>query len=344
MDKEVRKIIRPIILLFCLMIFSSTVFYVLLYWDGRQESFLRCLYMVTITISTIGYEDLLGVKNSPTMMMFNIVAIVAYMLIVAYTISNFTAFLVEGRLTRYFLYRKNRKRIRKMDQHTIICGIKDIGSFTAQELHQTQRPFVVVDDDPAVLEALRQEIPNLVYLEGDSTDDHILVEAGAEKAAALVAALADDKDNLYLVLAAREINPNIKIAAKYNAPRTRQKLLNAGAAYLVSPPMIGGMRIASELVRPQVVSFLDRMLRSESDTGLRIEDLPVPDDSPYIGKTLGDLYQHTKTLIIAYFDSSSNDFQYNPNPTQTIAANMTLIFIATPPTRQTLQKALAGPA
>lgn len=342
MDNEIKKILRPIILLLCLMIFSSSVFYVLAHWEGQKHSFLRCLYMVTITISTIGYEDLLGVKNSRAMMTFNIVAIIAYMLIVAYTISNFTAFLVEGRLTKYFLYRKNRKRIKKMDQHTIICGIKDIGGFTARELHQTKRPFVVVDDDSAEIEALRQDIPDMVSFHGDATDDHILVEAGAGKAAALVAALADDKDNLYLVLAAREINPNIKIAAKYSAPRTRQKLLNAGAAYLVSPPMIGGMRIASELVRPQVVSFLDRMLRSEQDTGLRIEDLAVSEKSPYIGKTLGELQSQTGVLTIAYHDPQTEDFRYNPSADEKIAANMALIFIATPPQRQSLQKALNG--
>ena len=115
MDKEIKKILRPIVLLLILLLVSSVVLYGLVRYEGGKESFLRCVYMVTITISTIGYEDMIGTKDSNILMAFNIIAIFMYMVLVAYCISNFTAFLVEGRFKKYFQRKKILKRIRKMD-------------------------------------------------------------------------------------------------------------------------------------------------------------------------------------------------------------------------------------
>ena len=227
-----------------------------------------------------------------------------------------------------------------MDQHYIICGIRDIGFFAAQELHQTQRPFVVIEESSEAIERLRQEIPSLVYLQGEAADEQILNQAGVDKAAAIIACLDDDKDNLYLVLTARELNKKLKIAAKYNHPKTRKKLLNTGASCLVSPHMIGGLRIASELIRPQVVSFLDRMLRSEQDKGLRVEDISVPQDANFVGKTFLELYHHCKVLVISYQNPQTGEFEYNPDPQESIKAGMVLIFIGTADNREALKKLL----
>ena len=341
MDKEINKILRPIVLLICLMIFFSVLFQMLMRYEGREVSLLRCFYMVTITVSTVGYEDLLGTKDSNLLMLFTIISIMLYMVAVAYTISNFTAFLVEGRLKRYFLLKRTLKRIKKMDQHYIICGIKDIGVFTAKELHKTKRPFVVIEENAEAIEELSHEIGSLVSLQGDPTDDHLLKQAGIEKAQALIGCLEDDKDNLYLVLAAKELNPEIKIAAKCNLPKNQKKLLKAGASYLVSPHMIGGLRIASELIRPYVVSFLDRMLRDEKEIGVRLEDMEVQEGAAFVGKTFSDLYQKSGILIIAYHNPKTGDFKYNPDPKEIIEPKMVLIFIGIPENRIALQKLLS---
>jgi len=338
MDKELRRLFRPVLLLLLLIFVFAEIFYVLCQTQGRDISYLRCLYMVVITISTIGYEDMIQTTGSRMLSIVNITMILVSMVTVAYAISNFTAFLVEGHLEKYFLRKSHLKRIRKMEQHYIVCGIKDIGIFVAKELFETKRPFVVIEDSPAAIEALSKEIPSLVIIEGDATDDHLLTQAGIARAAGLIACLDSDKENLYLVMAARELNKTLQIAAKFNSPKNRQKLLKSGASCLVSPNMIGGMRIASELFRPQVVGFLDKMLRSKSDAGVRVEELVIPEDSPLIGRTLLDIYQRTGILVISLYDRQGNDYQYNPGPNQPITAGVTLIYIASPDQRLRLEK------
>ena len=206
---------RPVALLLLLIFVFAGIFYVLCRSEGRDMPYLRCLYMVIITISTIGYEDMIGTSASTTLSILNIVVILISMVIVAYTISNFTAFLVEGHLEKYFLRKAYLKRIQKMEQHYIICGVKDIGIFVAKELYETKRPFVVIDESLPAIEALRQEIPSLVHLEGDAAEDYILIQAGIGKARGLIACLDNDKENLYLVMAAKELNKNLQIAAKF---------------------------------------------------------------------------------------------------------------------------------
>ena len=341
MDPEIKKILKPIVLLAILLLVSSIMLYGLALYEGRDVTFLRCVYMVTITISTIGYEDMMDMKSSPLLMIFNIVAIFCYMILVAYCISNFTAFMVEGRFRRYFQQRRFLKRIRKMENHYIICGIKDVGVFAAQELAQTQRPFVVIDDDVSALEKLRNEIPDLITVTGDSTEKSVLENAGIKKARALIACLETDKDNVYLILEASELNPNLELAAKYDAPHTMSKLQKAGAKFMVCPSRIGGMRIASELIRPRVVSFLDLMLRDKTEEGIRVEQVKVAEHSSWVGKPLGQLYQQTKVLTIGCQQPSRNDYMYNPDPQTMIEAHMILIFIASPEKRKLLEDQLA---
>jgi voltage-gated potassium channel len=342
MDYDIKKILKPVLFLVLLMAASTFVLYVACHWEGRQVGLLQCLYMVTITMSTIGYEDMIGTQGSRLLTALNIGLIVLYMLAVAYAVSNFTAYLIEGRLSNYFQRNKTRKRIRAMDQHYIICGVKDIGAHVARELHETKRPFVVIDDSAAAIEELRREMPKISALEGDPTSDEMLQQAGIGRAKALIAALENDKENLYLVVAAKDLNPSIKIAARYNSPATRHKFVNAGASSLVSPNMIGGMRIASELVRPQTVSFLDTMLRNRQEAGTRVEEVEVPEGSPLAGRTLLELRREAGVTVVAYKDPAKPDFQYNPDPDTRLKPGMTVIFIANPEKRAAVERCLAA--
>lgn len=341
MDYDIRKILKPVLFLALLMAASTFVIYAACQWEGRPAGLLQCLYMVTITMSTIGYEDMVGTQGSPLLTALNIGLIVVYMLAVAYAVSNFTAYLIEGRLSNYFQRNKNRKRIRAMDHHYIICGIKDIGAHVARELHETRRPFVAIDDSRQAIEALRRDLPRMAALEGDPTSDEMLQQAGIGRARALIAALENDKENLYLVVAAKDLNPKIKIAARYNNPATRHKFVNAGASSLVSPNMIGGMRIASELVRPQTVSFLDTMLRNKQEAGTRVEEAEVPAGSAMIGRDLLDLHREAGVTAIACREPGGEEFRYNPDPHTSLAAGMTVIFIAGPEKRMAVERRLA---
>lgn len=341
MDYDIKKILKPVLFLVLLMAASTFVLYAACHWEGRQVGLLQCLYMVTITMSTIGYEDIIGTQGSRLLTALNIGLIVLYMLAVAYAVSNFTAYLIEGRLSNYFQRNKTRKRIRAMDQHYIICGVKDIGAHVARELYETKRPFVAIDDSSGAIDELRREMPRLTSLLGDPTSDEMLQQAGIGRAKALIAALENDKENLYLVVAAKDLNPGIKIAARYNNPATRHKFVNAGAASLVSPNMIGGMRIASELVRPQTVSFLDTMLRNRQEAGTRVEEVEVPSGSPLAGRTLLELRREAGVTAVAFKDPDSPEFQYNPDPDTRLKPGMTVIFIANPEKRLAVERRLA---
>ncbi len=339
MDKEIKKIIKPVLFIFLLIFLFSIIQYIFALIENVENiTYLKCLYHVIITLSTVGYTDILNSQDSILLTSFNTFSIIVYMVSVAYAISNFTAFLIEGRLKRYFQYKKNLKRISKMNDHYIICGIKDIGVFVAKELHETKRPFVVIDESMNAIDRLKLDIPDLVFIEGDSTDDSVLIEAGIKNAKAMIASLDNDKENIYLVVASKDLNKQIMIAAKFINPKTRQKFINAGASYLVSPNMIGGLRIASELIRPQVVSFLDRMLRSKKGESIRVEELDVKEDSAYINKTMLDFYKETNMLVISFYNPDSGDFDYNPDPNKKIKSGMSLIFIATPDQRLVVEK------
>lgn len=338
MDQEVKKIFRPLLLVGLLVFIFAAIFYLIIHAQGGQIPFLRCLYMVIITISTVGYEDQINSKDSTLLTIVNIGVILTCMVAVAYSVSNFTAFLVEGRVTRYFLLKKNLKRVRKMRDHYIICGIKNIGLFAARELAETRRSLVVIDDNPAALDQLHKSLPDVVCFEGDATDDQVLRQAGIEHAYALAACLENDKDNLYLVMTARELNKKLLLAAQFNSPASRQKLLNVGASVVVSPNMIGGLRLISEVIRPHVATFFDRMLHSKTEAGLRVEQYTLSDHSVFVGRSIQNFYQTTGLQIIAYQSPGATDFTYNLAPDTPLSAGQTLIFIATPDKRLALEK------
>ncbi|HCL55887.1 MAG TPA: hypothetical protein DHW82_02630 [Spirochaetia bacterium] len=343
MDKDLKKILKPLIYLISLIILFSFMMYGLVLWEGIEGvTFLKCWYMQIITFSTIGYGDLFDSFKSQSLTTFNTITIFFYMIAVAYAVSNFTAFLIEGRMKQYFFYKKVLKRISKLENHYIICGIQDIGYFVVKELHETKRPFVVIEKDLNELEAIKKEIPDIIAINGDETDDTILIQAGIKNAKALIASIETDKDNLFLIVTAKELNKNIEIASKVVNPKLTKRFITAGAKYFVSPFMIGGMRIASELIRPQVVSFLDRMLRSKSAVGVRVEEVEIPDQSKFIGKNFIDVFKESGILPISYYNPENQDFEYNPDPHKTIIAHMKLIFIATPDQRIALEKAVHG--
>ena len=326
MDEEIKKILTPILFLGMLIIAASFLFYGLAHLAGHDVTLLTSLYHVAITVSTVGYEDIIGCAGSRLLTIANIALIFISMLAVAYAVSNFTAFLIEG----------------KMNRHYIICGAKDIGIYVARELADTKRQFVVIDESAHALEILKKEVPKAVAIEGDPTDDAVLAKAGIQKAVALIAALETDKENLYLVVAAKDLNNGIKIASRFNNPATRHKFINAGASSLVSPNMIGGMRIASELVRPKTVSFLDTMLRNKGDAGMRVEEVVIPAGSPFAGRTLLDVHKESGVLVISYKHPDREEFEYNPAPTAKVAQGMVLIFIAHPEQRILMERKMMG--
>lgn len=314
------QVIKTAALLVGTIVFGSLGYYIVL---GFKASFLDCVYMTIVTVSTVGYGEMIEVKTPAAkiytmgLMLFGIGAL-------GYAISLMTAFLVEGQLTDMLRRRRVEKTIAKLKGHTIVCGGGQTAYHVIEELDLVQTDIVVVEADASNLEPYKRW-PDLLTVIGDASDDEVLERAGIARARGLVLTLPSDKDNLFVTVSARQLNPSLRIVAKGVGPKMRNKLLRAGANAVVSPNTIGGLRLASELVRPSVVSFLDAMLR-KSDQTLRIEEIPVKADSKLADKTIAscELRSGFNLLILALMDRSMN-IDFNPGPNATIEAGKTIV-------------------
>ncbi len=286
---------------------------------GPSVTFLDALYMAIITLSGVGYGEIVDTSNSPGLRMFNIVVVLLGVTLTVYVFSAVTAFLVEGELTNFFWRRKMQKRIGELKNHYIICGLGTTGRHAVEELHKTGTPFVVVEAHEDNITKFREHageaFKEMLYVIGDATDEEVLVQAGLERAKGMIVGLAADKDNLVITVMVRQQNPAIRIVARCTDQKFSERMLKAGANSTVSPNRIGGLRLASELLRPHVVSFLDLMLQEKSRT-LRIEDIEIGAASPWMGSALRalDLRGKYDLLALAVKSAEGKESVFRANP------------------------------
>jgi len=305
------------------------------YWfiGGRQYSFVDTLYMTVITITTIGFEEVIDLSGNVGGRIFTIFIAIAGVGVMAYIFTNITALVVEGQLTESFRRRRMEKIAGNYKDHYIVCGLGRVGSYIANELHATKRPHVVVDVNKSNLGADLESFGDEVFIEGDATDSDTLLKAGVEKAAGLFAVAGDDNQNLVVSLTAKQLNPKLRVVARCNDMRNGEKMKKAGADAVVSPCAIGGLRMASEMVRPTVVSFLDIMLR-DREKNLRVEELPVPES--FVGRPISalNLKRFPHALLLAA--KTGDNWVYNPSENYVIDRKNTLVFMTTPEGRDEL--------
>ncbi len=284
------------------------------------------LYMTVITMTTVGYgetRELTQIGRAFTMLL-----VVTSIGIAGYAISTVAAYVVEGEFNRVFRGRKMDNRIARMRDHIVLCGAGRTGIEIAQELYKTLTPFVIIEKDEAALQRLKflKEIP---YLQGDATRDSILRRSGIERAQGLLAVLPDDQANVFLVLTVRALNPDLRIISRLTDDNNRQKLVRAGADAVVQTQAIGGLRMASMMIRPSVVTFLDKMLRVTGET-LRVEELAAT--ASMQGKTLEqlNLTERTGLLVVALQRPDEQEYSFNPKPSTELAKGDVLIVIGSP--------------
>lgn len=202
--------------------------------------------------------------------------------------------------------------IARLKDHVIVCGAGGTGRHCIEELTKIGRPFVVIDNDEEKLQVLQQTCGEFPYVVGRAETDEVLTKAGIGCAAGLITALPDDKDNLFITLSAKVLNPDLRIASKGVEDHVRRKMVIAGANAVVSPTAIGGLRLVSELLRPATTGFLDTMLRQR--TSWRFDELVVGKGSALAGKTLAsaDLRQIADILVVAARHPGQEGFIYNP--------------------------------
>jgi voltage-gated potassium channel len=271
-------------------------------WLGPGHvSFLDALYMAVITLAGVGYEEVISTRGSTVLRIFNMFIVVFGVMITVYVFSSVTAFLVEGQITDIFWRRKMLKKISQLADHFIVCGLGDTGRHAVEELQKTGTPYVVVEHNEENINKFREShqrtADEMLYIVGDATDVALLEQLGIDKAKGLITTLASDKENLVITVLARQKNPKIRIIARCIDTKFAERILKAGANSTVSPNQIGGMRIASEALRPHVVGFLDLMLKEKSRT-LRIEEIDVRENSPWAGKRLADLALKTRFNLL----------------------------------------------
>ena len=325
-----RRLFYAIVALIAMTAFAVTGYRVL---GGPHVTFLQSLYMAIITLAGVGYGEIIDTSQNPALRIFNMFVVGLGVTITVYVFSVVTAFLVEGEIRNLFWRRTMQKRIQALKDHCIVCGLGDTGRYAVEELHKTKTPFVVIESNADNIKRFQEHesgsYREILYVVGDATDEIALDAAGLDRAGCVIAAVNSDKDNLVITVMVRQNNPKLRIVARYADIKFADRMLRAGANTTVSPNVIGGLRLASEALRPHVTSFLDLMLRDKART-LRIDEIVVPTASPWIGRRLDDLkfrarYNLMPLAVKTSVGEHRHDFLVNPPDTLALQAGAVLI-------------------
>lgn len=306
-------------------------------WAEPTPSFSDAFYMTIITITTVGYGEVVPADSFGERLFMGLLAIGGFGTI-TFLFTSLSVFFLETDLDVTLRRRRMEKRIKKLHHHYIICGFGRVGRNVAQELLATHRSFVAIDLDEAQLISQQERIPDLLYLHGDASDDELLLAADIEDARGVFAVTDDDSRNLMIALTAKQLNPKLRVVARCHETRNIPKLRKAGADSVISPDFTGGMRIASAMIRPHVVTFLEEMLRTEHR--LRLEEVQVPED--FEPKRLGDLGMGGRDYLLLAV-RFRGDWEFNPPADYEIRPGQILVIMATPEGRHQLERLLGVP-
>ncbi len=304
---------------------------------GWQAPVMDALYMAFNTISTIGFAEVINVKDSHWGRLFTMALGFTGIAVTWYLFSTFTAFVLETNLNHAYRRRRMESAINALSGHYIVCGIGRVGGYVADELLKTEREFVVIDVDTGRLTAHEERTGHHVYLQGDAADDDLLLRAGVTRAAGVFAVTGDDSKNLVVSLSTKQLNPAVRVVARVHDRRNVDKTRRAGADEIVSPDFTGGLRIASAMLRPNAVNLMDMMLHT--DDNLRVEEVLVPRGSPVT--SLAQLGRRPEWLLVAIRDAQSR-WSFNPPGESRLVPGDTIVAIVSPDGRRLLEGALAG--
>lgn len=291
-------------------------------------SLIDAIYMTVITITTVGYGEVRPL--GPVDKIFTSLFIIFSFFILGYVISVITEYILSknniGNL------RKNRvqKKVDSLKDHVIVCGFGRNGKQAAQKLLDYKQPFVIIEKNESIVERISDE--NMLIIFGNANEDEILIKAGIERARSIICALPSDADNLFIVLSARQINGKLKIISRATEETSSRKLKLAGADNVIMPDKIGGDHMASLVVVPDLVEFLDNLTVSGEDDSINVEQVPfekICSDGEELAIADLDLRRKTGCSIIGY-KSPSGEYIVNPEPSLIIKKDSKLILIGRP--------------
>ncbi len=302
---------------------------------------IRAFYMTAITLTTVGYGEEIAVDTDPARV-FTAVLILVGMGATLYFVSTGTAFLLEGQLGHVFRRKKMVRDLAGMQGHLIVCGSGRTARYATAELHAVNRPVVLVVGSVAEAEEANVELSEVAIVVGDATDDDILESAGIERAVGLIACSESDNENVVITLTARQLNPRLRIVSRIEDVDQESKVRKVGANAVVSPQHTGGLRLASELIRPTVVTFLDTMLR-DRDRNLRVDELMIPPGAPSVGQKILELgLEELPGILVLAIRRKDGTWEYNPLRNSVVEAGTTLIFLGSPEDSQAMRERLGG--
>jgi voltage-gated potassium channel len=294
-------------------------------------------YMTFITISTIGYGEIVDLSQHPYGRLFTVFIAIVGVGTLTYLFSTLVAFLVDSDLNAGLRRKRMEQDISKLSGHYIVCGIGRVGSNVGQELLKTKRKFVVIESNRQALDTWLEHHPHALYLHEDAADDEALQRAGVERAAGVFAVTSDDSHNLMIALSVKMISAKTRVVVRLHDIRNAKKARKAGADEIVSPDFSGGMRIASAMLRPHVVNFMDQMLHS--DDGLRVEEVVVPPG--FTDASVGVLVPKSRDYLLMA-THESGQWLFNPGDDHTVKGGAVLVLLANPDGRAQLEKRLAA--
>jgi len=318
------NLIVLVIFIIFLMIIGVTGFVLIEGWSP-----LDALYMTVISFSTVGFREVGNL--SAWGRVFTMTIILMGMVAIAMLSASVTSWFVRNELLAKRKRIKMKKEIGKLHGHTILCGAGETGTTVIAEIVRAGKPLVVIESKPELIQDLEPLYPGVYFLTGDATKDELLVEANIAQAGGLITALSIDADNLFVVVSAKALNPNLIIISRSVDPHTEKKLYTAGASYVISPNMVEGMRMAAVMLRPTVVSFLEVMMRGD-ELSFRLEEVTMPEGSKLHGKSLMDaaIPQKTGLIVIAVKQASDSKVIFNPSSSTTLHEHDKLIVLGDP--------------
>jgi len=310
------KIRISVIVLFLIFATGTLGYHLLEGW-----SLLDSFYTTIITLATVGYGDFHPISLSGRL--FTIFLVVFGVGAMAYSVTMVMENLVEGRIKKVLGRGKLEKKIKSMKDHYIICGCGRIGYLISRELTREKVPFIVIERSQEVIEKIEDE--GLMYIRGSATEDRFLLAAGIERARGIVCVLPTDAENLYVILAAKELNPRIFILSRSVDDISERRLLKAGADRVMSPYTEGGMKMAMAILRPAMLDFIEITTKRQS-LELRMEEVDIGEGSPLQGTSLGDSEIRSKYgLIVVAVKKETGRMIYNPSASYVIEKRDKLI-------------------
>ena len=320
-----KELLAPLVAIFSLLIIAFLGYIII---EGLSP--LKSLYLMVITFSTIGYGDIVPVTDAGRI--FTIFIIISVFTVGIYAVGKISSFFADGELSKLLKKRKMNKLLDSMNDHYIVCGYGKTGKRVLDDLVNKGLQVVIIESNSDRNEKIK-EIYNrkFIHIEGDATDDEILIQAGVKRAKILISVLSSDAENLFVTLSAKDLNHEIKIITRVAETNSAEKFRKAGADFIVSPIDIATDRIISiATTSSDFFSFIDFAEAKEELKEYKFGLVEIFDSSDLIDKTYreANIPQRTNLVVIGFY-SSSNELQINPTADNQIQLGDKLLVFGT---------------